>query len=281
MSLLTIALALPAVASPTPLATPVPAVRVLPGEQSFEQLEAKYDEAYSAWYKRYRGAKTREEQMKIGQENPTPAWTPRFFALAEENPETEDAFEALTWLVSNGGPQDRDRSLGILQNDFLQHEGLHEVCMKLRDPSLVAEGFLREVMAKTSHENVRAWTTYALTQQLSQQSRVADMLRDMPEAQRKGYANFFGEEMVTKLLEQDGAEVETEIEGLLTKICASYDNDDLKQLFSSAKGDLYEIQNLAIGKVAPDIEGEDLDGVSFKLSDYRGKVVVLDFWGNW
>ena len=37
----------------------------------------------------------------------------------------------------------------------------------------------------------------------------------------------------------------------------------------------------AIGQMAPEIEGEDLDGVPFKLSDYRGKVVVLDFWGNW
>ena len=24
-----------------------------------------------------------------------------------------------------------------------------------------------------------------------------------------------------------------------------------------------------------------LDGRHFKLSDYRGKVVVLDFWGHW
>lgn len=40
-------------------------------------------------------------------------------------------------------------------------------------------------------------------------------------------------------------------------------------------------EGLAIGKVAPDIVGEDIDGQSFKLSDYRGKVVVLDFWGNW
>ncbi len=38
---------------------------------------------------------------------------------------------------------------------------------------------------------------------------------------------------------------------------------------------------LAIGKVAPDIVGEDTDGKAFKLSDYRGKVVVLDFWGHW
>ena len=36
-----------------------------------------------------------------------------------------------------------------------------------------------------------------------------------------------------------------------------------------------------VGNLAPDIEGVDLDGKKFKLSDYKGKVVVLDFWGNW
>ncbi|MBL8825168.1 MAG: redoxin domain-containing protein [Planctomycetia bacterium] len=37
----------------------------------------------------------------------------------------------------------------------------------------------------------------------------------------------------------------------------------------------------SIGQMAPQISGEDVDGVAFKLSDYRGKVVVLDFWGFW
>ena len=40
-------------------------------------------------------------------------------------------------------------------------------------------------------------------------------------------------------------------------------------------------ESLAVGKVAPDIEGEDIGGTKFKLSEYRGKVVVLDFWGHW
>ena len=30
-----------------------------------------------------------------------------------------------------------------------------------------------------------------------------------------------------------------------------------------------------------DIYGRDLDGTSFSLSDYRGKVVMLVFWGDW
>ena len=36
-----------------------------------------------------------------------------------------------------------------------------------------------------------------------------------------------------------------------------------------------------IGMEAPEIIGVDLDGVEFKLSDYRGKVVMLDFYGDW
>ena len=36
-----------------------------------------------------------------------------------------------------------------------------------------------------------------------------------------------------------------------------------------------------VGKLAPEISGVDLDGVPFKLSDYRGKVVMLDFYGDW
>jgi hypothetical protein len=47
------------------------------------------------------------------------------------------------------------------------------------------------------------------------------------------------------------------------------------------ENELFAFENLRIGKVAPEITGEDIDGVDFKLSDYRGKVVVIDFWGDW
>ena len=36
-----------------------------------------------------------------------------------------------------------------------------------------------------------------------------------------------------------------------------------------------------IGYIAPEIVGKDLEGKEFKLSDYRGKVVMLDFWAGW
>ena len=36
-----------------------------------------------------------------------------------------------------------------------------------------------------------------------------------------------------------------------------------------------------LGKPAPEIDGVALDGRSMKLSDYRGKVVLLSFWATW
>ena len=37
----------------------------------------------------------------------------------------------------------------------------------------------------------------------------------------------------------------------------------------------------AVDRPAPEIIGKDLDGKPMKLSDFRGKVVMLDFWGDW
>ena len=48
-----------------------------------------------------------------------------------------------------------------------------------------------------------------------------------------------------------------------------------------AQSALHELRHLSIGKVAPEIEGESVDGKPLKLSDYRGKVVVLSFWASW
>lgn len=39
--------------------------------------------------------------------------------------------------------------------------------------------------------------------------------------------------------------------------------------------------DLAEGKPVPEIEGIDHNGKPMKLSDYRGRVVLLDFWGDW
>ena len=40
-------------------------------------------------------------------------------------------------------------------------------------------------------------------------------------------------------------------------------------------------KNSRVGVIAPDFTGMTPDGKTIKLSDYRGKYVLLDFWGSW
>ena len=47
--------------------------------------------------------------------------------------------------------------------------------------------------------------------------------------------------------------------------------------FVSATG----VEGLNPGDTIPNISGKDIDGIEFELSDYQGKVVMVDFWGDW
>ncbi len=41
------------------------------------------------------------------------------------------------------------------------------------------------------------------------------------------------------------------------------------------------VKRLKVGDVAPDFEIETVDGQPLKLSNFRGKYVLLDFWATW
>ena len=63
---------------------------------------------------------------------------------------------------------------------------------------------------------------------------------------------------------------------VLLVLAAGCDKGANKPVSSAPRGDIKE--GVHVGNRAPDIQGADADGESFKLSDYRGKVVLLDFW---
>lgn len=44
---------------------------------------------------------------------------------------------------------------------------------------------------------------------------------------------------------------------------------------------LYDLNNLQVGMLAPEIEGVVQDGSRLRLSDFRKKVIFLDFWADW
>ena len=99
---------------------------------------------------------------------------------------------------------------------------------------------------------------------------------------RRGVATFD----LARLLKNRGPERAAEAEALFQEVREMYadvDNHRPGGLGKWSEAELYALHNLIVGKVAPEIEDRDGEGKAFKLSDYRGKVVllaVLDRSGN-
>jgi hypothetical protein len=93
----------------------------------------------------------------------------------------------------------------------------------------------------------------------------------------RAYA-LYGQARLGQRAAGDDAEALAKIKACLAEAEKLAEGTDLALKIQGPK---FQAERLQIGMVAPDIEANDLDGVSFKLSDYRGKVVVLDFWGDW
>jgi hypothetical protein len=122
----------------------------------------------------------------------------------------------------------------------------------------VSESLLRTLLEKDSRREVQGLASLTLAQELKRRL-----------------------EMTTTGGEAIASQVRTECEKLLRR--ASDEFGDVKLAGGGTVGDkaqleLDDILHLAVGKVAPEIDGQDQDGHKFKLSDYRGKVVLLDFW---
>ena len=83
-------------------------------------------------------------------------------------------------------------------------------------------------------------------------------------------------------IEMQGAgskgEPSAEALALLRRLSKEFEKTESGQ---RAAGQLFRFENLQVGKPLPEIDALDLDDKPVKLADYRGKVIVLQFWGLW
>lgn len=69
-----------------------------------------------------------------------------------------------------------------------------------------------------------------------------------------------------------------QIEPLFQKLTPEIRNTPEGKAFQE---ELTRIRNLTVGNDAPDFEVQDMDGKMVRLSDFKGKTVLLDFWASW
>ncbi len=109
-----------------------------------------------------------------------------------------------------------------------------------------------------------------------------DQVKEQPELARE-YEALFGKELLAELRRQDRARVAREVETLFEQAGKEYGDVRIPYegtVAQKVKAELFELRNLLVGKETPDIEGVDQDGKRFRLSDYKGRVVLLDFWNQ-
>jgi hypothetical protein len=258
--------------------------------QRYQALFEEHQKAMQQFMDVYQKAKTDDERRKLVQEKyPQPqSYARRFFEIAESAPQDEAAVDALIWIVQHarGAPED-NRAIDRLAASYAEDSRLGEVAARLvysESPS--AEKLIRAILQKNPSREVKGRACLALAQKLKQQAETVRALKTDPNAAQRYEAYYKNQGLgpeFTALRQKDPDALTKEAEAMFER--AAHEFADVSHfrgtIGKSAQAELNEIRNLGIGKPAPEIAGEDIDGKSFKLSEYKGKVVVVDFWGDW
>ncbi|MEE9393298.1 MAG: hypothetical protein V3W41_12410 [Planctomycetota bacterium] len=202
------------------------------------------------------------------------------------NPKHEQSQESLSWMMSRG------------QDDALGDWAVDQALAKYSDRKCAGDAFevlqndIRvkatkklEQLAKSQNASQSVRALFALAGQLKARSKFVEAAPGFSGAQKKSIVKAFGQDELDAALKSDASKLVARSEATLLAVIAHPAAKSTKlngqAIEALAQQQLDRMQSLTVGKMAPEITGADVDGAKFKLSDYRGKVVLLDFWGTW
>jgi len=208
----------------------------------------------------------------------------KFLDLAAEQPNTTASLDALNWVIKRFESGNyADRALVLLAKHHAAAVKLDEVFIYIgNNPSLQVGMFYRQVIAANKNPAILGKAHFRLGIYLMRQLEISREVRAKPEAREK-YDLFYGKDLTAYLLAMDHAQNRKEALQHFVVIQQKYAS---VKTFQGQLGPLANIQefklaHLSVGGVAPEITGKDVFGKPLKLSDFRGKIVLLDFWGDW
>lgn len=256
-----------------------------PAEQ-VAAITQEYQKKNNEWMTKARAEfqnASEEERAALMAARPQPGeYAGPLMEIAKKYPTDPAAVEALVWVVTNAGGPNATEAVKVLTEKHYKNERISDIFQSLmRSPSKATEELFQTVMKENPNQKAQGQACYALAGYLKQLKEYNEMLNGERAALIR---QSIGEEAANYVAERASSDMlDSEIEKLLERTVTEFGDVAMgnKTLKEMAERELFEIRHLAIGMVAPEIEGEDVEGENFKLSDYRGKVVMLDFWGDW
>jgi hypothetical protein len=199
------------------------------------------------------------------------------YEIAKANPKSDVGFQALEWLLTT--PRALSLPAGALAMKLATE---HHASNPKIGKSIAWVGFFPPDLAQNADAAANAQVLFQAVVKKNP-NRAARGQAVMALAWEAGRKFAVAEYKRTQDADKLAAEAEKAFEAVVKGYadCPRLMRDGQRTLGEVARQELYELQHLRVGKTAPEINAEDLDGVKFKLSDYRGKVVLLDFWGDW
>lgn len=248
----------------------------------FQSLVQEYEKIKTTYVEAYRAAQTQAERERIVAANlpKLQTYNRRFLELAQKNPQDPSAIDPLIWIVLNQ-PQSAEcnTAVDLLQKNHVTSAQLAPVCVALANTqSKMAETFLRTVLEKNPDHTVQGVACYCLACFLRNQSPDAALL--LFERVMTQYGGIqYNDLKLREAAQQQAIQLPLAKTDQLTPTATVNNSPPVAK--ATPRSNTVDKAGLPIGSVAPEIVGQDQNGVMFKLSDYRGKIVVLDFWGDW
>ena len=271
------------------------AVATDPRAARLAAISKESEDAMTAYYAAFDAARgdnkdlSMEDLKKIQEQVKEPdskVWIASAQKLLDEDPTDIAALNTIVWMLDNSRePADRKSLVALIEKHHMDRPEMGDLCDRFssENPEL-----LTKLVANSKHVDVRGRACNAMAEGLKNDIRMAEYLATAKPEDLDGMKGYLGEEKLAALKTFDAIAAQQEIEKIYERVAKEFSdvkvNAGTKRettLGKQANGALFEIRNLAVGKPAPEIAGADLDSVDFKLSDYKGKVVLLDFWGNW
>lgn len=256
-------------------------------QQQYDALKAEFDKARRDFGEELKAAASNEDRQKlIDEKAPNPDdWATRMLAIVAKSPKDPAAWNCLVWIAQNvPNPDVQAKAIDRIMADHLTEPTVAVVCMPLQGSQAPnVEAFLRAVVEKNPDHTAQGTASYALAKLYAYRRDLGKTLAEGDMDLRGKVEKFYGKDATAKLLAADTAALGKKSEEVLDQTAQKYGDVKMGRstLGEQVANELFEIRNLAIGKVAPEIVGADVDGKPMKLSDFRGKVVALDFFGFW